>query len=67
MFDLTDSYTFDKVKDWLVKVQDVAREEIPIVIIGNKIDLEQDRTVNSEDIIKLAQDNGMSSYEISSL
>jgi len=51
MFDLTDSYSFDKVKNWLVKVQDVAREDVPIVIVGNKIDLEQERTVDSEDII----------------
>lgn len=48
-------------------MQDVAREDVPIIIVGNKIDLELDRTVDSEDMIKLAQENGMSSFEISSM
>ena len=41
MFDLTDKNTFDHLGNWFSKIEDIAKENIPILLIGNKVDLHE--------------------------
>jgi len=56
MFDVTRRETFDNVKGWYNTIYtDVSPEDIPCMIIGNKIDLREKRVVSLEEGGKLAQ------------
>ena len=39
VFDLTKQETFDEMKTWLNEIYETIREEVPFVLIGNKLDL----------------------------
>ncbi|MHA2009328.1 MAG: Rab family GTPase [Promethearchaeota archaeon] len=39
VFDLSRANTFNKLKDWLTDMRNIVEEKIPIIIIGNKVDL----------------------------
>ena len=44
-YDITDKDSFDKVKVWLKELHQVVGENIQVVVVGNKIDLERERKV----------------------
>lgn len=48
-YDITDKDSFDKVKIWLKELHTVVGENIQVVIVGNKCDLERDRKVNKKE------------------
>jgi Ras-related protein Rab-21 len=48
-YDITDKESFDKVKVWLKELHQVVGENINIVVVGNKIDLERERKVPKKD------------------
>ena len=39
VFDLSRAQTFTKMKEWLSDLKQTIKEDVPIVIIGNKVDL----------------------------
>jgi small GTP-binding protein len=39
VFDLTRAQTFSKMKDWVSDMNQLLEERVPIVILGNKVDL----------------------------
>jgi len=41
-FDLTRADTFDHIYDWLVEVKKLIGQEVPFILIGNKVDLIMD-------------------------
>jgi small GTP-binding protein len=53
VYDLANRESFVKLPDWLKLYRDTCGNNNPIVIIGNKLDLE--RTVTSEEAISFAQ------------
>jgi small GTP-binding protein len=52
--DLTRPRTLEGVEDWLQRTQDVAGE-VPIVTVGNKNDLGDEKTVSEEDLKRAAE------------
>ena len=48
IFDLTDNRTFESIKNWIESIKEKAAEGVPTILIGNKIDLEDDRAVTNE-------------------
>jgi len=52
-YDITDRDTFESVENWLKDIRDVL-PEIPIILLGNKIDLDGSRMVSTKEGIKLA-------------
>ncbi|KAM6945982.1 EF-hand calcium-binding domain-containing protein 4B [Aplochiton taeniatus] len=65
MYDITAELTFTAVRQWLTSVQEGAGEEIPIMLLGNKTDLESEREVHSSVGEKLAKDCQLVFYECS--
>lgn len=71
VFDLTNETSFKSIKTWYQEIFDFLEgENIPIVIIGNKIDLLDQRVVSTEEGQKLASslsETGLSYLETSAL
>lgn len=67
MFDLTDKQSFESIEGWFQKLQDIAMENIPIILVGNKVDLVQQRQVSQESIDNIRMKLGIGSYTISAI
>ncbi|MFX1516860.1 MAG: Rab family GTPase [Promethearchaeota archaeon] len=50
VFDLTVPNSLDRLHSWISDIQDAVSEEIPLILIGNKLDLEEIITVSSEEV-----------------
>lgn len=51
--------SFDKVTGWLKELKDNSNDNIAIVLVGNKIDLESQREVSYDEGFNFANSNGM--------
>ncbi|HEC37057.1 MAG TPA: GTP-binding protein [bacterium] len=58
IFDLTDKKSFDKLNDWLESFR-IARGEQPLLLIGNKSDLENQAKITEKEASKYAKNNNM--------
>ena len=63
VFDLTNKDSFERVTDWLKEIREFSTK-IPIVLFGNKSDLEK-KEVTQEEINLLCQVEGLIYYETS--
>ena len=48
-YDITDKESFDSIKEWMQSIYEIKDNNFPIVLIGNKIDLEDKRKVTKEE------------------
>ena len=65
VFDLTDPESFEHVDDWREEVEKYAGQGIAKLLVGNKMDLEKDRRIDSEIAREYAHINGMKYIETS--
>lgn len=66
VYDITDRDSFNKIRDWIESCRDSSRgTNIKMVIVGNKIDLKEDRVVLTDEGIKFASGYGIPFYETS--
>ena len=65
VYDITDSESFNKVKNWVKELKKIVGNDIIIVIAGNKIDLEKNRAVNEEEAISYAESVGATHFHTS--
>ena len=64
-FDVTNATSFNNVKNWLESIYQHADPNIVKALVGNKIDLENDRVVTYEEAKRLADQNKMPYFETS--
>ena len=64
-FDVTNQLSFTNVKTWLESIYQHADPSITKVLVGNKIDLEDDRKVTTEEAMNLAEQHKMRYFETS--
>ncbi len=57
IFDITNYKSFEHLKDWYDELQNYMNgaEEFPIIIIGNKMDLKEERVIHYKDIWKIGE------------
>jgi Ras-related protein Rab-6A len=67
VYDVTDESSFNSVKQWIEDSQTYGRNDIHLVLVGNKIDLNDQRKISKEDGQNLATQYGMDFYESSAL
>ena len=71
VFDITDRDSFEKVKDWYEELNELIDEtNIPTVLVGNKVDLAEQRVVSmaeGEALAKSLSENGIEYIETSAL
>ncbi|CAH9143093.1 unnamed protein product [Cuscuta epithymum] len=65
VYDITKRETFDHIPRWLEELRSHADKNIVIILIGNKIDLEEQRAVPTEDAKEFAQKEGLFFLETS--
>ncbi|XP_033989540.1 ras and EF-hand domain-containing protein isoform X2 [Trematomus bernacchii] len=65
MFDVTVKESFKAVKPWLTNVQEAAEEGIPILLLGNKMDMDAEREVSFKEAEQLAFENKVMFSEVS--
>lgn len=65
VYDITSTGSFEKVKKWINELRQSAQDNIVIVIVGNKIDLESQRKVKKSVAEKYAQEHDLKYYEVS--
>ncbi|CAA9988710.1 ras-related protein Rab-1B, putative [Plasmodium knowlesi strain H] len=54
VYDVTDRDSFNNVKNWIIEIEKYASEDVQKILIGNKIDLKNDRNVSYEEGKELA-------------
>ena len=65
MYDITNSESFDNIINWTRDIRKNASENLIIYLIGNKVDLIDDRKINIEKGRKIASDERMKFVEVS--
>ena len=65
IYDVTSLVTYENVKSWISQIREEAPPNVVIFIAGNKIDMEEERKVNTEDGKRLADEYGFPFYETS--
>uniref|UniRef100_A0A3B5LH09 EF-hand domain-containing protein n=1 Tax=Xiphophorus couchianus TaxID=32473 RepID=A0A3B5LH09_9TELE len=65
MYDVTTEQSFTAVRQWLTSVKEGTGGEIPIMLLGNKMDKEAEREVQKEVGERLAKDCQMTFFECS--
>ncbi|XP_044041489.1 EF-hand calcium-binding domain-containing protein 4B isoform X2 [Siniperca chuatsi] len=65
MYDVTVEESFKAVQPWLTNVQDAAGEGIPVLLLGNKMDMDGDREVSFKEAEQLAYENKVMFFEVS--
>lgn len=67
VYDITKQNSFDNVEKWLKELRDHGAEDMILMLIGNKSDLEKDRVVQQEDAGVYAEKEQMALLETSAL
>ena len=65
MYDITNKSTFDSIPEILKTIEEEKGKDFPMILIGNKIDLENEREIKKEEAEELAEKYGMELIEIS--
>ena len=65
MYDITNKSSFKSIPEWIESARENKGENYPIIIIGNKIDLEEKRKITTEEGENLAKKYGLDFFEIS--
>ena len=67
-YDVTNSDSFDNLKNWISSIKTNMQNQkinMPVIIMGNKIDLIDDREIKTEDAEKFAEENQYKYFETS--
>ena len=66
MYDISKKETFLKIKDWIKNIYQHKDEDFPILLLGNKCDLKEEREVTKEEGDQLAKELKLIFFETSS-
>ncbi|MFO7795830.1 MAG: Rab family GTPase [Promethearchaeia archaeon] len=64
MYDITNFSSLAHIDDWLLVIRKEIKPEnrFPILVVGGKADLEEQKEVNSEEGIKIAKSRGLNGF-----
>lgn len=55
VYDISNQTSFDKIRNYYCqKIQELCKKDIPVILLGNKTDKENERKINQEEGIQLA-------------
>ncbi|KAM3140905.1 hypothetical protein pb186bvf_006916 [Paramecium bursaria] len=67
VFDITNKDTFDALNQWIKDAREFAKPSIQIMVIGNKLDEEQNRAISFKDASDFCKQNDVMYMETSAL
>eukprot|EP01103_Thecamoeba_quadrilineata_P016504 TRINITY_DN5539_c0_g1_i1.p1 TRINITY_DN5539_c0_g1~~TRINITY_DN5539_c0_g1_i1.p1 ORF type:complete len:226 (+),score=40.36 TRINITY_DN5539_c0_g1_i1:47-679(+) len=65
IYDLTDQKSFDNIAGWLRDIDHHAPESVNRILIGNKVDMEDERVVQTEKGKEIAEKHNIPFFEVS--
>ena len=65
MYDITSRDSFESISGWIESIKDVKSDNFPIILVGNKCDLEDRRKVSLKEGENLGKQFGMKFFETS--
>jgi len=65
VYDITSKDSFAKAKYWVKELQKNASQDIVIILVGNKCDMDSERDVRTEEAKEYAEENAMEYIEAS--
>ena len=65
LYDITDRESFKSISEWMKSIKEIKKGDFPIILIGNKIDLEEERKVTKLEGEGLSKEYNIGFYEIS--
>ena len=65
VFDISNKKTFETLKTWLIEVQKDVSDDVEMIFVGNKIDLNEKREVNFQLLENLGKKNNIECFETS--
>ena len=65
MYDITNKKTFDSISEWIKNIYEKKDEDYPLVLIGNKCDLKDERVISKEEGIEMAEKYKTTYFETS--
>ena len=65
LYSVTDKRSFTNVKIWINQIKTEVKENVTIILVGNKIDDEEHREISTEEGEELAENFGLKFYECS--
>ena len=65
MFDLTDQKSYDEISNWVENIKQIQEEDYPMILVGNKCDLEKERIISNEEGIELSKKFHLQFFEVS--
>ena len=65
MFSVTSQSSYDSISEWMKNIRNMKPKEFPVILLGNKIDLEENRVISKKEGEELAQKYELSFYETS--
>ncbi|CAD8064752.1 unnamed protein product [Paramecium primaurelia] len=65
VFDITNSASFEALQEWIKYARDYSKPSIQIIIIGNKADLDKERTISQQAAKQFCQENEVQYIETS--
>ena len=65
VYDIADHSTFENIGMWMESITEEKGDKLPIVLVGNKADLEDERQVSYKEGKDLAENKGFHFYETS--
>ena len=66
LYDITNHTSFDNLQSWLSLINEECYVDIPVIIVGNKMDLEEKRMVDKEEASEYAKKQNVEFIETSS-
>ena len=65
IYSVIDIASFQNVKNWIKQIKKEASEKVCIILVGNKIDKQEERLVSTEEGEKIADEYGLKYFECS--
>ena len=65
MYDITDKSSFEVIPDWIESIQESKGSDFPLILLGNKLDKEDERKVSKEEGKNLADKYEIEFFETS--
>ena len=65
MYDITQKNTFETISNWCKQIWEYQQKDIPVILLGNKCDLENERQVQREEGEQIANEKGIKFLETS--
>ena len=63
VYDISERQSFENIGKWMNNIVEETDKKVPIILVGNKSDLEQRRTVKKEEGVDLAKSYNILFYE----